>query len=192
MGIASLILGITSMILGFFPLINIVALIFGICGTTLAVIELKKIKTRIAIGGLVTSIIGIIISLIIILLMFGTFAGYFINKHFQEEAYKKAVKIESSEAPKPLKTFSIDVNPVVKKEKIEFNKVLLAFSDDNLDIELKEKKEIIQNAIFEIFENTNADDFNHVKSMIDLSEKIKEEVNDNLSSGKISEVYFKH
>jgi flagellar basal body-associated protein FliL len=91
-----------------------------------------------------------------------------------------------------LKTFSIDVNPVVKKEKIEFNKVLLAFSDDNLEIELKEKKEIIQNAIFEIFENTNADDFNHVKSMIDLSEKIKEEVNDNLSSGKISEVYFKH
>src|SRR5271157_5264805 len=70
MAIASLILGIVAIVFAFIPFINFIAPIFGIVGIILGAIALKNLKaanqpTGTAAGGLVVSIIGTVLSVLI-------------------------------------------------------------------------------------------------------------------------------
>ena len=66
-GIASLILGIMSLVLAPWGLVAVLALILGIVGMILAIVQNKKNKTGVATGGLITSIFGMVISILVLI-----------------------------------------------------------------------------------------------------------------------------
>jgi hypothetical protein len=66
-GIASLILGIMSLVLSPWGLVAVLGLILGIVGMILAIVQNKKNKTGVATGGLITSIFGMVISVLVLI-----------------------------------------------------------------------------------------------------------------------------
>lgn len=74
-GVASLVLGILSIILG--PLFAIISLPAGIVGIVFAVIQGKRFPNKIAKAGLITNILGLVIAVLGVLLWlmyFGVFS----------------------------------------------------------------------------------------------------------------------
>ncbi|MBN1533952.1 MAG: DUF4190 domain-containing protein [Spirochaetes bacterium] len=70
MAVASLILGIVAIVFSFIPVVNFIGPIVGIVGIILGAVSMKNLKaagqpTGMATGGLVTSIIGTVLSLLI-------------------------------------------------------------------------------------------------------------------------------
>ena len=66
MAIASLVLGILSLILMWIPGINIAAMVLGIAGAVLGALSLKQPTSGgLAMGGMIMSIIGLVLSLVI-------------------------------------------------------------------------------------------------------------------------------
>ena len=66
MAIASLVLGILSLILMWIPGINIAAMVLGIAGAVLGALSLKHPTSGgLAMGGMIMSIVGLALSLVI-------------------------------------------------------------------------------------------------------------------------------
>lgn len=76
MGVASLILGIVSTVIGvFFNYIGWLGAIVGIIGIILGAVARKSAKSGVATGGLVLSIIGTVLSLILYIACAACVAG---------------------------------------------------------------------------------------------------------------------
>ena len=72
MGVASLVLGIASIMVAFVPFVG---LTLGIVGIILGALARKEDQSGVAMGGLVTSIIGTSIALFLTFACFACFAG---------------------------------------------------------------------------------------------------------------------
>ncbi len=66
MAVASLVLGIISVVCSFIGGLNIVGLIVGIVGLVLGILAKKKQSTGMATAGIVLSIIGIVLTAIVL------------------------------------------------------------------------------------------------------------------------------
>lgn len=67
MGVASLILGIFSIVFSFIPVVNWVGIILAVVGVVLGAVGRKNpAKAGVATGGLVCSIIGLVLSVILV------------------------------------------------------------------------------------------------------------------------------
>lgn len=113
MGIASLILGIVSLIIGFIPLCGSIALLPAIVGVILAIIDIiKKNKTEEnksqSIGGLIISVIAIVIIIFWLIIGFGmevetnsNFTNeYLQNKQIEEQQTQEKELIKQQEEQK--------------------------------------------------------------------------------------------
>jgi hypothetical protein len=75
MAVASLVLGIMSILFAFIVPVAFIGIILGIIGVILGSISMKKETSPIATGGLVTSIIGVSISLLLYLACMACITG---------------------------------------------------------------------------------------------------------------------
>ncbi len=66
MAVASLILGIVSIVFSFIPAFNVIGLILGIVGLVLAIVAKNKAPSGMATAGLICSIVGIALTLIML------------------------------------------------------------------------------------------------------------------------------
>jgi len=112
MGVAALVLGIISIILSFTP-IAWIGIIAGVVGIVLAVLERKKAPSGIATGGLVTSIIGTVLSAILFLACVLCVAA--MKKGIDDPAFQKSFQQELEKVTK---------DPNLKKSLEELNKEL--------------------------------------------------------------------
>ncbi len=102
MAVASLILGIIAIIFVFTGPFSIIGMVFGIIGIILGAIEVRKSSDGVALGGLITSIIGTVIILLINLACIAcwTAGTRVMREASQDPAFQKSFKEMIQEAAK--------------------------------------------------------------------------------------------